>query len=166
MKTPAPAASPSPEDPHCVPRQQENGQKSNRNQSQHNRQVKIIFLFLIRVNREKNRLVCSIRWFDQKGQIDFYWWVLNPTGRSIQGQTPIKRRIRKKTRSKLSTEMQPGKLGWTRSILHVMRSNLAFNFFFYYFIYLFILNTGLGAFSAMKKGKKVHKSREKAEIKQ
>lgn len=36
-----------------------------------------------------------------------------------------------------------------RSILHMMRSNLAFNsffFFFNHFIYLFILNTGLGAF--------------------
>lgn len=33
-----------------------------------------------------------------------------------------------------------------RSILHMMRSNLAFNFFFIHFIYLFILNTGLGAF--------------------
>lgn len=38
-------------------------------------------------------------------------------------KTPIKRRIPRKTRSKLSTETQPGKLGWTRSILHVMRSN-------------------------------------------
>lgn len=98
----------------------------------------------------------------------FYWWVLNPTGRSTQGQTPIKQRIWKKTRSKLSTEMQPGKLGWTRSILHVMRSNLAFNFSsFFLLFYLFIyFKYRFRCFSAMKKGKKVHKLREKAEIKQ
>lgn len=96
----------------------------------------------------------------------FYSWMLNPRGRSTQGQTPIKQRIRKKTRSKLSTEMQPGKQRWMRSILHMMRSNLAFNFFFYSF-YLFIyFKYRFRCFSAMKKGKKVHKLREKAEIKQ
>lgn len=84
------------------------------------------------------------------------------------GQTPIKRWIRKKTRSKLSTKTQPGQLGWTRAILHGIRSNSAFQgwFVFYSFLSFIYFKYRFRCFSAMKKGKKVRKLREKAEIKQ